>query len=779
MLDAKCKLTKTRTWLGFIDSCIERGICTQHLRKRLQHARLRASPENCERFLLSERSQLVEKVEILTSRVAALLPVIDTLSFVDFCRFTKLCRATVDKTKKTESKTTEGLLSAHCPTRQGEDQDKHIVNLSSYQLSTVEKQALRWGLDFCIPPKEVQRIPVRAQFEEVFLQVADVLPADTDIPRLKNELVHISNSYTRTPIEKGGLHPIHLKALRELKENPNLLVLRPDKGSGVVLLDRNAYVSKMEEVLQQDGKFSLDPKQKDSTTAVHSRLVKILNDLLRQHCIDDKLKSHLLSSGSATPRLYGLPKVHKDGEPLRPILSMIGSPTHLTSKWLANLLKPVKEALCDFCVDDSFNFVDKIKLRDISNNKMVSFDVKSLFTNIPVRETIDIIIDCIKDFDINIGLPLDALRGLLALCTQNVQFLFDGHFYVQKDGCAMGSPLGPIFADIFMGDCGRKLKQEIVSSCSLYTRYVDDCFLLLNPGVCESQLLQKFNAVHPSLTFTCEKEICDCLSFLDVKMKRRRDGSVQTAVFRKSTWTGLYTSFFSFVPKSYKIGLMKSLVHRSVRICSSDTLLDELHLLRRVFLDNGYPMFFIDKYLVPPQQRLPLYGPEKKPVFVNLPFIGDRASTYVKQSLRSLLKCAPVKPFVTFATSRVPVASPKDKLTASAQCKVIYQFVCSCGCKYIGRTARSLGDRAKEHIPKWLLDGKDAPPRAKTLPESAIARHLLTNGCDRTAARDRFKAIFRSASKRLLCVIEALAIKARTPDLCVQKEHVFTLALPW
>lgn len=108
----------------------------------------------------------------------------------------------------------------------------------------------------------------------------------------------------------------------------------------------------------------------------------------------------------------------------------------------------------------------------------------------------------------------------------------------------------------------------------------------------------------------------------------------------------------------------------------------------------------------------------------------------------------------------------------------IYKFVCTCGSKYIGRTNRCLGVRAKEHVPKWILDGHCRPPRSRELPQSAIARHLLTCGCY-VNARENFSVLFSSRHFNILRSLEALAIKRFAPDLCVHKDFVADLLLPW
>ena len=201
-------------------------------------------------------------------------------------------------------------------------------------------------------------------------------------------LVHAANSYRRSPIEKGGLPPEHIASLCALKKREDLIIIRPDKGSGVVLLDRKDYNSKMDTILCENSKFVLDSQKKDCTKSVESSLSSLLNDLVKVNFITKELRSFLLSSGHSVPRLYGLPKTHKPDCPLRPISSMSGTPTHKTASWLAEVLQPVREFYGKFCVKDTFDFVNKIRSFNLNDSKMASFHIKSLFTS----ETIDIIL---------------------------------------------------------------------------------------------------------------------------------------------------------------------------------------------------------------------------------------------------------------------------------------------------------------------------------------------------------------------------------------------------
>ena len=91
------------------------------------------------------------------------------------------------------------------------------------------------------------------------------------------------------------------------------------------------------------------------------------------------------------PKLYGLPKVHKTGAPLRPIVSLIGSPTNALAKHLASILQPHVEKAASY-VKNSQNFIDLIKNIPLEEKDiLVSFDVTFPFTQVPVDEALSII----------------------------------------------------------------------------------------------------------------------------------------------------------------------------------------------------------------------------------------------------------------------------------------------------------------------------------------------------------------------------------------------------
>ena len=90
--------------------------------------------------------------------------------------------------------------------------------------------------------------------------------------------------------------------------------------------------------------------------------------------------------------LYGLPKVHKQGAPIRPIISAVQTYNYKLAKYLDEILKPIVDN--EMMLTDTYDFVNKASNLNVTTDKrMVSFDVESLFTNIPTKETIEIILN--------------------------------------------------------------------------------------------------------------------------------------------------------------------------------------------------------------------------------------------------------------------------------------------------------------------------------------------------------------------------------------------------
>ena len=396
-------------------------------------------------------------------------------------------------------------------------------------------------------------------------------------------------------------------------------------------------------------------------------------------------------------------------------------------------------------------------------------------------ETVEYICEQITQQQIDIGLPVTVIKELLLKCTMNVQFLFNGNLFRQIDGVAMGSPLGPFLADIFVSKLENGILKNKISNFKTYVRYMDDTLIICDSTSRIDNIIDDFNRAHRSITFTCEVEQNNSISFLDAHLTRRPDGSISRSIHRKPTWVGQYTHFQSFVPLRYKRNLIKCLVSRANRICTDDCLPHELELIRNTLRENGYPDRFISKNMKHKIQIQPSMTVSRKPLYLKLRFKGEIMSEKVTQKLRTAItRTFPAaKLCIVFSTFPILVQNTKDKLPSSTTPMCIYRFDCSCGASYLGRTARHLSKRIAEHHPAWLGKGVVKSIR------SSIVEHLVDTG-HQVNVQNAFSVYYKipanlpqSIKLRQLCIAEAVAIKKLKPALCVQKRFVRTLLLPW
>ena len=199
--------------------------------------------------------------------------------------------------------------------------------------------------------------------------------------------------------------------------------------------------------------------KKDIIIYLEERTNRQLKSLCDSGQIPEDIYSKIRSTGAQLPRLYGLLKCHKNlnDPPYRPILSMRNSYLSNLSIYLDQLLKPFLPSV--YAVKDTFDFLDKIKAANLPNNCfLVSYDVVSLFTNVPLKDTIDFICSLI-DFTSFI-FNRRTLKSLLQIACCDVVFSFDETLYCQTEGDAIGSALGPIMAGFAMAKIESQLREQ-------------------------------------------------------------------------------------------------------------------------------------------------------------------------------------------------------------------------------------------------------------------------------------------------------------------------------
>ena len=423
---------------------------------------------------------------------------------------------------------------------------------------------------------------------------------------------------------------------------------------------------------------------------------------------------------------------------------------------------------------------------------MCSFDIKSLFTNVPLQEAINITADALyNNFSLNLKLKKQEFINLMEMATNEVEFSFNNVIYRQIDGVAMGSPLGPALANVFVGYQEEKLF-NIINHPRLYFRYVDDTFALFKDQSEMDEFYKQLNLLHPSLQFTREFENKDELPFLDVLVKSVNNDFV-TSIYRKATFTGHYVKWNSFCDKKRKFNIIRTLVHRALHICSPMTLEQELKKITKILIRNGYPGHVVkrtidNKISTHQQNKTPVEGPRKCPVYMRLPYIGSVSEDYSRRIKQAVSRCfGAVEPRVVLKSQPMFPSATKDVLPTLYKSNVVYKYTCCCDRSYVGKTEQILLKRIREHIPLyvekhligWNSDAKmpTAKPSMDKL-ASSIARHLLENPkCGLNYSDEQFKIISYARNAFHLSVLEALFITRTDPVLCRQKKFVYNCTL--
>jgi hypothetical protein len=211
----------------------------------------------------------------------------------------------------------------------------------------------------------------------------------------------------------------------------------------------------------------------------------------------------------------------------------------------------------------------QVDTRDI----IVSFDIVSLFTKVLIKETMDLL-------GRHFG---EDVLGLFRHVLTTSYVTFNGQFYRQRDGVAMGSPLSPVIANFYMEDYEKATLESAPLKPRCWFRYVDDAFVIWQHGPDKlKDFLHHLNGIHQSIQFTIETESEGHLPFLGLHIYRRPDGSLRHKVYRKPTHTNLYLNAKSYHHLSNKQAVLSTLIHRARAFCGEDSLQAELVFLKDV-----------------------------------------------------------------------------------------------------------------------------------------------------------------------------------------------------
>ena len=275
----------------------------------------------------------------------------------------------------------------HTSDKQNNFQSCIVHDFSSYSLSQAEINVLSFGLDQYIPTN-TNRNSIHTEFESFYQKlVNDMLNIpENELQQVKTELRNTCERYCniKVPYKQRQI-------IKSLSQREDITIMKADKGRGEVVMNKSKYLEKCLTLLNSEQFVRLN---EDPAKTNERKLQRMLRKI-KPNLTDQEYK-RLYPSGSAPGKFYGTAKLHKisvndglDKLPIRSVISNIGAPTYQLAKYLAKLLSPLTNS--EYTVTSTKDFIEKIKNVKVPNgHQLISFDVKSLFNNVPSQKTIDI-----------------------------------------------------------------------------------------------------------------------------------------------------------------------------------------------------------------------------------------------------------------------------------------------------------------------------------------------------------------------------------------------------
>ena len=296
--------------------------------------------------------------------------------------------------------------------------DRWVVNLSSQPLSQVERSLLSHGPNFAVTSRSPPIIECVTTIEEVCQKLER-----GEAEELRGEVKAILK---KAHPPKPNITRGEQKAMEVLRKDTTRTVLIGDKGVALVVLDQEDYDKKAEELLSQTtyNKINNDP-----TTKYKNMLINLLKTIKSEGGITEALYRRLYPTGAGVPKFYGLPKIPKKDTPLRPIVSNIGSVSYATSKELARILKPLV-GRSPYHVHNNQDLIEDLRSLKLGKDEcLMSFDIKALFTSVPIQPAINVIQTLLEedqDLKQRTSMSVSHIISLLEFCLGSTYFYFQG-----------------------------------------------------------------------------------------------------------------------------------------------------------------------------------------------------------------------------------------------------------------------------------------------------------------------------------------------------------------
>ncbi|KAK3109108.1 hypothetical protein FSP39_023246 [Pinctada imbricata] len=517
---------------------------------------------------------------------------------------------------------------------------KFVLNLSIYTLSNNEYLLLGKGLKYIPTPSNVnvqrqilkdfdefsRKLRCKYMFENKDKPVIHPFRTNTGFKpgptcnALENYIHKTKLELSSIPLKERqeNLSISERNALASLKNNPDIVIKKADKSNTVVVMDKCKYIKEGLRQLQSKHYIEVErPNLMNIQNVIQEKLTE-----MHSNGYLDKETFRFLNDSKNIPRcgqLYLLPKIHKikgtvlnalndglcslkDLPPGRPIISQCATPTYKIGAYCDHFLLPIVKKQLTY-IKDTTDFIVKLEsLRPPPEVLFVTYDITSMYTNMEFDELITAVKEAYQNADKPVAdIPYPKVSDfvfLIKTILENNYFEFNGKYYKQTIGCAMGSTVSPEVSDIRMYQITHMIMNQFehANKVLFHGRYRDDGFMIFNGT--RDEILKFFeigNSCHRYLKFTYEIS-GETANFLDTTVYKGRlfqtEGKLDIKSYIKPTNNFQYLQRNSAHCQSVFKGFIKGECIRHLRNTNDKQILEiilddfRMHLLNRGYSET-------------------------------------------------------------------------------------------------------------------------------------------------------------------------------------------------
>ncbi|XP_062701421.1 uncharacterized protein LOC134285179 [Aedes albopictus] len=378
------------------------------------------------------------------------------------------------------------------------------------------------------------------------------------------------------------------------------------------------------------------------------------------------------------------------------------APTYELSKFLSNILQ--QSVNNTYSIRNSEEFCEFINSSTVGPGyAMVSFDVVSLFTNIPLELVRKGILNQWNNIKEHTNINLDLFLEIVVFVIEASYFVFQQKHYQQISGTAMGNPLSPVLAEIVTGELIDAVLSKLGVHIPILKKFVDDFFIVIPANEVDT-VLGAFNDYHPKLQFTVEYEVDGRLPFLDMVVVRNEDQSFSTDWFMKPIASGRILNYFSLHPKHLKINVAYNFVKKVNTLSTIKTEQQKKETVMRLLKLNDYPVSLINRLINRHNERRtrtptqPENDDQQIKIYKSIPYIVG-LSQQITQYFKRSNEFDNIN-IVHYNNNTVGslYRAMKGRTDTYQRNNVIYCIGCQqCDAKYVGMTTNKLQTRMYGH----------------------------------------------------------------------------------